>query len=30
MNFEETQNFKIESASLKEVRVFVREGFKKS
>ena len=30
MNFEETQNFKIESASLKEVRVFAREVFKKS
>ena len=29
MNFEETQNFKIESASLKEVRVFAREVFKK-
>ena len=29
MNFEETQNFRIESASLKEVRVFVREVFKK-
>ena len=30
MNFEETKNFKIESASLKEVRVFAREVFKKS
>ena len=30
MNFEETQNFKIESASLKEVRVFARDIFKKS
>ena len=30
MNFEETQDFKIESASLKEVRVFAREVFKKS
>ena len=29
MNFEETKNFKIESASLKEVRVFAREVFKK-
>ena len=30
MNFEETQDFKIESASLKEVRVFAREVFKKN
>ena len=30
MNFEETQNFKIESGSLKEVRVFAREVFKKN
>ena len=30
MNFETSQNFKIESASLKEVRVFAREVFKKS
>ena len=30
MNFEETKNFKIESASLKEVRVFAREIFKKN
>ena len=30
MNFEESKNFKIESASLKEVRVFAREVFKKS
>ena len=30
MNFEEVKNFKIESASLKEVRVFAREVFKKS
>ena len=30
MNFEETQNFKIDSANLKEVRVFAREVFKKS
>ena len=30
MNFEETKNFKISSASLKEVRVFAREIFKKS
>ena len=30
MNFEETQNFKIKSASLKEVRVFAREIFKRS
>ena len=30
MNFEETKNFKIESASLKEVRVFAREVFKKN
>ena len=30
MNFEEIKNFKIESASLKEVRVFAREVFKKS
>ena len=29
MNFEESKNFKIESASLKEVRVFAREVFKK-
>ena len=30
MNFEETQNFKIASPSLKEVRIFAREVFKKS
>ena len=30
MNFEETKNFKIESSSLKEVRIFAREVFKKS
>ena len=30
MNFEETKNFKIASPSLKEVRVFAREIFKKS
>ena len=30
MNFEEIKSFKIESASLKEVRVFAREVFKKS
>ena len=30
MNFEETKNFKISSANLKEVRVFAREIFKKS
>ena len=30
MNFEETKNFKIESPSLKEVRIFAREVFKKS
>ena len=30
MNFETSQSFKIESASLKEVRVFAREVFKKS
>ena len=30
MNFEETQSFKIDSANLKEVRVFAREVFKKS
>ena len=30
MNFEETKNFKIESSSLKEVRVFARDIFKKS
>jgi serine/threonine-protein kinase RsbW len=30
MHFEESKNFKIESASLKEVRVFAREVFKKS
>ena len=30
MNFEETHDFKVESASLKEVRVFAREVFKKS
>ena len=30
MNFEEVKSFKIESASLKEVRVFAREIFKKS
>ena len=30
MNFEETQNFKIESASLREVRTFAREVFKKN
>ena len=30
MNFEETQNFKIESGSLKEVRVFARDVFKKN
>ena len=30
MNFEEVKSFKIESASLKEVRVFAREVFKKS
>ena len=29
MNFEESKNFKIESASLKEVRVFARDIFKK-
>ena len=29
MNFEETQDFIIESASLKEVRVFARDVFKK-
>tara|TARA_B100001057_G_scaffold115875_1_gene114386 strand:+ start:315 stop:725 length:411 start_codon:yes stop_codon:yes gene_type:complete len=29
MNFEETKNFNIESASLKDVRVFAREVFKK-
>ena len=29
MNFEETQNFKIASPSLKEVRIFAREVFKK-
>ena len=30
MSFEISQSFKIESASLKEVRVFAREVFKKS
>ena len=30
MNFEETQNFKIAAPSLKEVRIFAREVFKKS
>ena len=30
MNFEESKNFKIESSSLKEVRVFARNIFKKS
>ena len=30
MNFEKTQNFKIASPSLKEVRNFAREVFKKS
>ena len=30
MNFEETQNFKIESASLREVRAFAREVFKRN
>ena len=30
MDFKESQNFKIEPASLKEVRVFAREIFKKS
>ena len=30
MNFEEVKSFKIESANLKEVRVFAREVFKKS
>ena len=30
MNFEETQSFKIESASLREVRAFAREVFKKN
>ena len=30
MDFEETQNFKIASPSLKEVRIFAREVFKKS
>ena len=30
MSFEEVKKFKIESASLKEVRVFAREVFKKS
>ena len=30
MNFEETKNFKIASPSLKEVRIFAREVFKKS
>ena len=30
MNFKETQNFKIESGSLKEVRGFAREVFKKN
>jgi anti-sigma regulatory factor (Ser/Thr protein kinase) len=30
MNFEETKNFKIVSSSLKEVRVFAREIFKKT
>ena len=30
MNFEETKNFKIESSSLKGVRIFAREIFKKS
>tara|TARA_X000001036_G_scaffold155166_1_gene147298 strand:- start:363 stop:773 length:411 start_codon:yes stop_codon:yes gene_type:complete len=30
MNFEETQNFKIASPSLKEVRIFARQVFKKS
>ena len=30
MHFEESKNFKIESSSLKEVRVFARDIFKKS
>ena len=30
MDFKESQNFKIEPSSLKEVRVFAREIFKKS
>ena len=30
MSFEESKNFKIESSSLKEVRVFARDIFKKS
>ena len=30
MTFKETKNFKIKSSSLKEVRVFAREVFKKS
>jgi serine/threonine-protein kinase RsbW len=30
MHFEESKNFKIESSSLKEVRVFARNIFKKS
>ena len=30
MSFEKVKNFKIESASLKEVRIFAREVFKKS
>ncbi len=30
MDFKETKNFKIESPSLKEVRAFAREVFKKS
>ena len=30
MDFKESQNFKIEPASLKEVRVFAREIFKRS
>ena len=30
MSFEETQDFKIESASLREVRAFAREVFKKN
>ena len=30
MNFEESKNFKIESPSLKEVRAFAREVFKKN
>ena len=30
MNFKETKNFKIQSQSLKEIRTFARELFKKS